>query len=450
MEEYVGILFFKEYCLDNKISIYKPQNTVVGEKFIENDFVGIKNNQEKYFKFKGDNDIICEILMKKEDIEKNYSDLKTFEEKRKAFFDNYKNTFAMTTVVENQNYIKILDISSLMEIIINNDFCIIEESVIELWKENMDKGNFEEVKETLTPIYNKIQILSNNENKIAIDSVDILNNYNTAIEKLNSLIGLENIKKEVFAWIKYLEFYEKVFEQTNLENPNLNMVFYGNPGTGKTTVARILTDILFGLNFIDNPILVEVTTSDFISNHVGETALKTKKLLDDFKGCLIFIDEAYAFNLENNKFASEALVEILKEMEKGDSVFILAGYKNEMKEFIDMNPGLESRIGNYLQFNDFSIDELMKIWEYKLNKHGFKQTEKVNQIIKNMLFEASKDKNYGNARYIDKIFDKAIFKHAINCEGIDDIEKLITLKSDDFDNINEQIKYKEKVKRIGF
>ena len=181
MEEYVGILFYKEYCLENNTSFYRPQKTIVGEKVVENDLVGIDDKQQKYFEFKGDNDIICDVIIKKEDLEKNYSDLKTFEEKIKAFFNSYQDTLLMTTVIENKNYSRLFEVSSLKELIVNNEFCMVEASVIELWKESIDKGNFKEVQDSLIPIYNMFKNLSHGvtENKEEeIDSVDVLNNYN--------------------------------------------------------------------------------------------------------------------------------------------------------------------------------------------------------------------------------------------------------------------------------
>ena len=459
MEEFLGVLFFKqENGITDKVNFWKPQTVVEGEKFTQDDKVGIKTKDNIYLSFDDDinQNIICDLLVSKKMLDEIFPDVKDMEEKKEKFLSMAKEYFLVTSVIEGKIYSKRIDVEEFTKQIACNEYCMIPSKCLNEWKEKIENGDIEELKTIFSPIYQTIQNMWDNlEEKRSsyvpeVEYLDVEKNYNTSLEKLNKLIGLENIKKEVTTWIGYLEFYQKVFEHTSLEDPNLNMIFYGNPGTGKTTVARLLTDILYGLNLIESPILVEVTASDFISNHVGETAIKTKKLLDDFRGSLIFIDEAYAFALEYNRFADEALVEILKEMEKHESVFILAGYKQEMQDLLKMNPGLESRIGSFYKFEDFTLEELINIWNYKLNKHGFKQEKEVIETVKNMIIEAKNTPNYGNARYINKLFDKAIIRHALNCKNIDDIEKLITLRKEDFEDISEQIKYKEKVKKIGF
>ena len=153
-------------------------------------------------------------------------------------------------------------------------------------------------------------------------NTDITNNV---IEDLDSLVGLKNIKYEVEKLKAYLSFINNSKDKLDLEVPNLNMVFYGNPGTGKTTVARAISKILFSLGYIKSNKFKEVTTGDFVAGYVGQTAIKTKDLINKNKDGVIFIDEAYSFSSNGQEFADEALVEILKEMENKETVFIFAG-----------------------------------------------------------------------------------------------------------------------------
>ena len=184
--------------------------------------------------------------------------------------------------------------------------------------------------------------------------------FDKEMEKLNSLIGLEEVKNEVNKLINYLKFTLKIKEKTNLDKINLNMVFKGNPGTGKTTVARIIANLLYSLGFLENNLVKEATPRDFIAGYVGKTALKTKELLDKYKGGVIFVDEAYSFNHEKGEinFSDEAIAEIIKVMENKNTVFIFAGYTKEMDDFINLNPGIKSRVGYTIDFNEYTEKEI--------------------------------------------------------------------------------------------
>lgn len=334
---------------------------------------------------------------------------------------------------------------------------------LENWHEQIAAKDFTNLTEDFNKTY-KIIKDSNFMENIFDDSDDDIENMNisedeitiladeimASINTLNNLVGLANVKKEVNSWFSYINFFSKVKDFTNLEYPNMHMVFYGNPGTGKTTVARILANVLYCLGFIENKKLIEITPSDCISNHIGETAIKTKNLLKENRGSVIFIDEAYAFSLEHNSFAEEALVEILKELERHESVLIFAGYHDRMKEFIKMNPGLASRIRNYYQFEDYSVCELVEIWQRKLKKHGFDQTSEVNEIVFKILDQAKRNPHFGNGRYIDNLFDQILMNHAINTKDIEDKEELLTFNESDIEGILEKEKNKEKQKTIGF
>lgn len=271
-------------------------------------------------------------------------------------------------------------------------------------------------------------------------------------QDLNSLVGLHDIKKEVEKLKAYLSFLKNSEGKLNLEIPNLNMVFYGNPGTGKTTVARIISKILYSLGYIKSDQFKEVTTGDFIAGYIGQTAIKTKDLINKNKGGVIFIDEAYSFDSKAQDFADEALVEILKEMEKKDTVFIFAGYTEEMKNFISMNPGIQSRVSTYLEFKDYSIEELMDIFQSKIENSKLKITEEalhqVRQIVEKVAYF---DKKFGNARFIIQLFNKILMYHALNTVNEKDEEVIYTITENDItEQLYQELNINNKQKTIGF
>lgn len=274
---------------------------------------------------------------------------------------------------------------------------------------------------------------------------------NTTLDKLNNLIGLNNVKEEVYKLTKYLEFRNKVKNNLKLENLNLHMFFTGNPGTGKTTVARVIGELLYKMGYLKNNNIIEITPKDLIAGYVGQTAIKTGELLKKNKGGLIFIDEAYILAGEANRFAGEALVEIIKELEKNETVFIFAGYKDEMQHFMEINPGLTSRIGYYLEYNDYSKEELYQIFEKKVTQMGFIINEKLKEKIMTNLETAVNNDNFGNGRYIDKLINKLILEHSINTDKYKRKKELITLTEKDFNQrVEDTLIFKQKTKTIGF
>lgn len=274
---------------------------------------------------------------------------------------------------------------------------------------------------------------------------------NKPLEELNSLIGLEKIKNEVIKLKDFLTFLNKVKENALIKVPNLNMTFVGNPGTGKTTVARIITNILYDLKYIKNNSFIEVTTGDFIGRYVGHTGPKTKELISLNKGGVIFIDEAYSFTSKGQSFAQEALVEILKEMETGETIFIFAGYKEQMQEFIDMNPGLKSRLGYNLIFDDYSLEQLYEIFVRKVNLSKLKLEPSMEIKIKEIINHYKDSENFGNARFINNLFDKLLLEHASKVLNEDDIDALLTLNLSDTESIYDNLDVKtKKISMIGF
>ncbi len=320
----------------------------------------------------------------------------------------------------------------------------------------IESNNYESLKEQLVGLDEEIESAEDYyTNMFDKKEIEEIKDDDTTIEdilkKLDDLIGLDDIKSEINRLIKYLEFRDKSKEYLNLEKPNLHMLFTGNPGTGKTTVARIISEILYKLGYADSNKFREITPKDLIAEYVGQTAVKTAELLKETKGGVIFIDEAYVLASPAQQYGQEALVEIIKELEKKETIFIFAGYKDEMKHFMELNPGLTSRVGYYLEYPDYTTEQLYQIFEYKTSKMGFKINNNLKDIIINSLNSIKGEKHFGNGRYIDKLINKIVLEHAINTDNYTTKEELITLNENDFtENVENSLIYKPKVKKLGF
>ena len=236
------------------------------------------------------------------------------------------------------------------------------------------------------------------------------------LNELDALIGLESIKKKVKEYTTYLNFIkirkEKGFEDN--EKINLHAVFTGNPGTGKTTVAKMLGKIYQELGLLSKGHVVEVDRSDLVAEYIGQTAPKTKEIIKKAKGGILFIDEAYALarkNDDSKDFGKESIEIILKEMSDGDGdlAIIVAGYPDEMNSFMESNPGLKSRFSMYYDFPDYTPQELMKITEYTSQKRAVFLNVEARDLMYKKLVDAyrDRDKTFGNARYVNKLIDDA-------------------------------------------
>ena len=250
------------------------------------------------------------------------------------------------------------------------------------------------------------------------------------LAQLDELVGLEKVKKDVRSLINLVKV-RKLREKEGLPTPpmSLHLVFMGNPGTGKTTVARLLAKIYHAIGVLSKGQLVEVDRSGLVAGFVGQTAIKTSEVIQKAKGGVLFIDEAYALsNADNaNDFGREAIEVILKEMEdnRHDLIVIVAGYSDLMNRFIDSNPGLESRFNKYIVFDDYNGDQLMEIFEGLCKKNGYALDEetKTHAAGRFATFYEDRDENFGNARDVRNIFEKATGRQADRIAALENPSK---------------------------
>lgn len=244
-----------------------------------------------------------------------------------------------------------------------------------------------------------------------------MSNSHDYISELESLIGLCSVKKEIES-LRNLIKIQAMRVQQGLPNTNMSyhIVFTGNPGTGKTTVARIVAGIYKEIGILRKGHLVETDRSGLIAEYVGQTAIKTNAKIDEALDGVLFIDEAYTLVGGENDYGAEAIATLLKRMEddRDRLVVILAGYTNEIKGFINSNPGLQSRFNRYIQFDDYSADELLEILRSNLKKSRYKikrdAFEWMRSYIRNKV--VMKDERFGNARFIRNAFEKIIQNQA--------------------------------------
>lgn len=240
----------------------------------------------------------------------------------------------------------------------------------------------------------------------------------TSQEELKSLIGLSSVKKEIETLTNFIKIQqERQLKGLKISQPSYHCVFTGNPGTGKTTVARIVAEIYKELGVLEKGHLVETDRSGLVAEYVGQTAVKTNKIIDSALDGVLFIDEAYSLiSGSENDYGKEAIATLLKRMEddRDRLVVILAGYSEEMQSFIDSNPGLQSRFNRYIEFVDFSNEELYEIFELYLKQFDYVLAKDAKNPLQELLTKAviNKDKNFGNARFVRNLFEKTIERQA--------------------------------------
>ncbi|MBJ8325256.1 AAA family ATPase [Streptococcus pacificus] len=237
------------------------------------------------------------------------------------------------------------------------------------------------------------------------------------LENLNQLIGLSEVKQEVNTLVNLLKI-KKIREERGFKTANISkhLVFLGNPGTGKTTIARLISKIYKQLGILDKGQLVEVDRAGLVAGYVGQTALKTKEKIDEAMGGILFIDEAYTLIKGGSDFGQEAIDTILKAMEdnRENFVVIVAGYPEPMAEFLESNPGLKSRFNKTISFEDYNEEELFEIFELFCRSNDMRLANNAIESFKEYLkqLNENKPKNFANGRTMRNLFERAVSNQA--------------------------------------
>ncbi|MBR5381246.1 MAG: AAA family ATPase [Oscillospiraceae bacterium] len=244
-------------------------------------------------------------------------------------------------------------------------------------------------------------------------------NLDELLAQLDELVGLEKVKENVRSLINLVKV-RKLREEHGLPVPpiSLHLVFMGNPGTGKTTVARLIAQLYHAIGVLPKGQLVEVDRSGLVAGYVGQTAVKTSEVIKSALGGVLFIDEAYALTSAEgtNDFGHEAVETILKAMEdhRNDLVVIVAGYDELMEKFISSNPGLESRFNRYFVFEDYNGEQLYAILQSMCRKNQYELAEDAAEYAKKLLSDLyeQRDENFGNARDVRNLFENIVTVHS--------------------------------------
>ncbi len=264
------------------------------------------------------------------------------------------------------------------------------------------------------------------------------------LEELNVLIGLDKVKEDVKSLINLVKI-RNIRKERGMESPDmsLHMVFSGNPGTGKTTIARLLAQIYKAMGLLSKGHLVEVDRSGLVGGYVGQTALKVQEVVNKALGGVLFIDEAYSLTVNRgaSDYGFEAVDTLLKFMEdnRDDMIVIVAGYPAPMEEFLNSNPGLKSRFNKYLYFEDYTPEELIGILKLNAKKADLVLSEEAEKFAMDFFTKRCENRpaNYANGRDVRNFFEKALINQANRLANLESIEDrhLTTLEVEDFNTI---------------
>lgn len=250
-----------------------------------------------------------------------------------------------------------------------------------------------------------------------------------AMHALDSLTGLAPVKSEVRKLVSFIQIQEKRRTAGMKTVPvSYHLVFTGNPGTGKTTVARIIADIYRELGIVKKGQLVETDRSGLVAEYVGQTAVKTNKVVDSALDGILFVDEAYSLvQGGHGDFGPEAISTLLKRMEddRDRLIVILAGYTTDMEDFINSNPGLRSRFNRYIEFPDYTAEELSDIFLSMAEKSQYSCNADIRSSLRDIMAKAAEngDRNFGNARYVRNLFENAIQRQAVRLSSVAPLTK---------------------------
>ena len=333
--------------------------------------------------------------------------------------------YGMSIVEENDKQATILLLRKISKIIDSKEFS----------KEIKEISSF--LKKSLVEYYGYLEIKRIcNSDEVAEDTRSLTD----LLEELNNLIGLKNVKSKV----NDLIIYQKVQKMREKEGLNavkstLHLSFTGNPGTGKTTVARIIGRIYKQLGLLSRGHFIEVSRTDLIAGYQGQTALKVKNVIEKAKGGVLFIDEAYSIteNEQSDSYGRECITELTKALEdyRNDLVVIVAGYSEPMKNFFSSNPGLKSRFNTFIEFEDYNTKELLEILISMCKNNDYNLTEKA-KVKLNDFFETeleNKKENFSNGRMVRNIYDDLVMNHARRVVNVQNITKEELLLITDLD-----------------
>ncbi|WP_304181296.1 AAA family ATPase [Leptotrichia trevisanii] len=333
--------------------------------------------------------------------------------------------YGMSIVEENSRESTVLLLKKIAEIVDSKEFS----------NEIKEIANF--LKKSLVEYYGYLEIkrICNSD-----EVVEDTRSLTDLLEELNNLIGLKNVKSKV----NDLIIYQKVQKMREKEGLNavkstLHLSFTGNPGTGKTTVARIIGRIYKQLGLLSKGHFIEVSRTDLIAGYQGQTALKVKNVIEKAKGGVLFIDEAYSIteNEQSDSYGRECITELTKALEdyRNDLVVIVAGYSEPMKNFFSSNPGLKSRFNTFIEFEDYNTKELLEILISMCKNNDYNLTEKA-KIKLNDFFETeleNKKENFSNGRMVRNVYDDLVMNHARRVVNIENITKEDLLLITDLD-----------------
>jgi SpoVK/Ycf46/Vps4 family AAA+-type ATPase len=285
---------------------------------------------------------------------------------------------------------------------------------------DFEKEKYEELKRLLQLDYSVVKEDSSN----TISNDDSLE---ATLNELEELVGLSDIKNEVKSLINFAKVNE-IRKSKGLPTVSLSLhsVFFGPPGTGKTTIARLISKAFKSLGILEKGHLIETDRSQLVAGYVGQTAIKTKEVLDKALDGVLFIDEAYSLSSDDD-FGKEAIDTILKYMEDNRDrlIVIVAGYENEMAEFINTNPGLKSRFNKYFNFPNYSGSELLEIFLRIIHKNKFIISEdakgKLTYIINDAIF--AQGQQFGNARFARNLYEQIIQNQFLRVSQLEKIEE---------------------------
>lgn len=336
---------------------------------------------------------------------------------------------------------KQIDVKKYIE---DNHFHIEDENL--LYK--LEQVPQKELNRTLTKAF--IKALNDNTNVLKDEYVeDTINDLETYINELNNLVGLKKAKKTLFEIINYLQVAKK-----RDDIPCLNMAFLGNPGTGKTTVAKLVGKILSAIHvFNTSAPFISTSREQLVGRYIGQTEEKVLETVNNALGGILFIDEAYSLISDDSRDYGAKVIDVLVnqiDIHKHNLCVIFAGYKEEMLEFLETNPGLESRIPFKINFKDYSNNELLEIFNKMIKDSNFYLEEGLEEILLKHFEEVRKTKNFGNGRYIRNFTERLKIKQANRLidENSNDLYKFI--KEDIENTIKSMKKIESGHMAIGF